>query len=112
MVIVPGFYSLYGHLCLQAGEILSGRGPNKSGLELGTVLSSDLFDLDDYIKSYLLEHSDMSFATAVKIVLRYYITPELIVQLSEFENHLKTVNYCLFQEVFGKIHKTRKGKGS
>ncbi|MBP9699935.1 hypothetical protein KBD71_01500 [Candidatus Woesebacteria bacterium] len=46
----------------------------------------------------------MSFATAVKITLRNYITPELIVQLSEFENYLKTVNYCLFQEVFGQIH--------
>jgi len=52
----------------------------------------------------------MSFATAVKIVLRYYITPELIVQLSEFENYLKTVNFCLFQEVFGEIRKTRRIK--
>jgi hypothetical protein len=50
----------------------------------------------------------MSFATVVKIILRYYITPELIVQLSEFENYLKTANYCLFQEVFGEIHKTRR----
>ena len=72
-----------------------------SDLELVTVISSNLFDLDDYIKSYLLEHSDMSFATAIKIILRYYITPELIVQLSEFENYLKTVNFCLFQEIFG-----------
>lgn len=71
-------------------------------MELASVISSDLFDLDDYIKSYLLKHSDMSFATAVKIILRYYITPELIVQLSEFENYLKTINFCLFQEVFGK----------
>ncbi len=83
-------------------------------MERVTVIGSDsprcglgeagLFDLDDYIKSYLLEHSDMSFATAVKIILRYYITPELIVQLSEFENHPKTVSFCLFQEVFGKVH--------
>ena len=30
--------------------------------------------------------------------------------VSEFENYLKTVNFCLFQEVFGKIHKTRRYK--
>ena len=48
----------------------------------------------------------MPFATAVKIILRYYITPELIVQLSEFENYLKTVDFCLFQEVFGKSKKS------
>jgi len=75
-----------------------------------SVISSDLFDLDDYIKSYLLEHSDTSFATAVKIILRYYITPELIVQLSEFENYLKTVNFCLYQEVFGNIWKIKRIK--
>lgn len=87
-------------------------------LELGSVISSDLparnafsiadaggFDLDDYIRSYLLEHSDMSFAIAVKIILRYYITPELIIQLSEFEDYLKTVNHCLFVEVFNKSSK-------
>lgn len=79
-------------------------------MELVSVISSDLFDLDDYIKSYLLSQPDMSFATAVKIILRYYITPELIVQLSEFENYLKTVNFCLFQEVFGDIHKIRRIK--
>lgn len=61
-----------------------------------TVIGSDLFDLDDYIKSYLLQHSEVSFATAVKIILRYYLTPELIVQLSEFINYLKTVNFCMF----------------
>ncbi len=49
----------------------------------------------------------MTFARAFKIILRSSITPELILQLSEFKNHLKTVDFCLFQEVFGKL-KSRK----
>lgn len=73
-----------------------------SRMELVTVLSSNLFDLDEYIRIYLLEHPDISFGTAIKIILRYYTTPELILQLTEFKNHLKTVNFWLFQEVFGK----------
>jgi len=44
----------------------------------------------------------MTFPTAVKIILRSSITPELIVQLTDFKNHLKTVDFCLFEEVFGK----------
>ena len=43
----------------------------------------------------------MTFPTAVKII-RSSITPELILQLTAFKNHLKTVNFSLFQEVFGK----------
>ncbi len=77
-------------------------------LELMTVINSNLFGLDDYIKEYLLSQPDMSFATAVKIILRYYTTSELILQLTEFKNHLKNVDFCLFQEVFGEIHKTRR----
>ena len=46
----------------------------------------------------------MTFATAVKIILRSSFTPELIVQLTEFKNHLKTVDLCLFMEVFGKAN--------
>lgn len=71
-------------------------------LELVTVLSSNLFGLDDYIRTYLLEHPDISFSTAIKIILRYYTTTELIVQLVDFKNHLKSVDFCLFQEIFGK----------
>ncbi|MDP3982821.1 MAG: hypothetical protein Q8Q65_01955 [bacterium] len=52
----------------------------------------------------------MLLITAIKIGLRYYITPQLIVQLSEFENYLKTVNFCLFVEVFGKPDKLKKYK--
>jgi hypothetical protein len=79
-------------------------------MELVTVIGSDLFSQDEYIKQYLLD-PDSPLITKIKIGLRYYITaqPELILQLSEFENHLKTVNFCLFQEVFGKT-KTRINK--
>jgi len=67
-----------------------------------TVLSSNLFEHDDYIKSYLLNQSDMTFPTAVKNIFRSSITPELILQLTEFKNHPKSVDFCSFQEVFGK----------
>ena len=50
------------------------------------VLSSSLFNLDDYIRKYLLKHPDILFNTAIKIILRYYTTPELILQLTEFKN--------------------------
>ena len=45
----------------------------------------------------------MTLPTAVKIILRSSITPELIVQLAEFKNHLKSVDFCLFVEIFGKF---------
>jgi hypothetical protein len=50
----------------------------------------------------------MTFPTAVKIILQSSITPELILQLIVFKNHLKTVDFCLFQEVFGKLSKKDK----
>ena len=71
-----------------------------SHLELVNVIGSDL-------KLYLLEPNS-PIILKIKIGLRYYITPELIIKLSEFENYLKIVNFCLFQEVFGQIHKTKK----
>lgn len=71
-------------------------------LERVTIRCSNPFGLGDYIRTYLLERQDLSFWTAVKIILRYYTTPELILQLTEFKSHLKTVDFCLFQEVFGK----------
>jgi len=49
----------------------------------------------------------MTFPTAVKIILRSSITPQLILQLTDFKNHLKTVDFCLFQEVFGKQRSKR-----
>ena len=71
-------------------------------MELVTVLCSNLPDLDDSIKTYLLSQPDMTFAMAFKIILRSSITPGLIVQLTEFKNYLKSVDPCLFLEVFGK----------
>lgn len=71
-------------------------------MELVTVINSNLFNLDEYIRIYLLDHPDISFSIAIKITLRYYTTPELILQLTEFKNHLKSVDFCLFQKVFGK----------
>jgi hypothetical protein len=79
-------------------------------LELVTVIGSDLFGLDDYIKSYILEHSDMSFATAMKIILRYYVTADVILQLNVFQDYLEKINPFLFLEVFGKRRKDQKIK--
>ena len=50
----------------------------------------------------------MSFATAVKIILRYYVTADVILQLNVFEDYLEKVNPFLFLEVFGKRRKDRK----
>jgi len=77
-------------------------------MERVTVIGSNLFDLDDYIKSYLLQHSDMSFATAVKIILRYYVTADVILQLNIFEDYFQKINPFLFLEVFGKQRKAKK----
>jgi len=77
------------------------RAGNPDPLELVTVIGSNQFGLDEYIKQDLLQ-LDLPFISFIKIGLRYYITPELIVQLTEFKNHLKSVDFCLFQEVFGK----------
>jgi len=76
-----------------------------SGLELVTVIGSNHFGLDEYVKQYLLQ-PDLPFISLIKIGLRYYITPELIVQLTEFKNHLKSTDLCLFMEIFGKKHST------
>ena len=57
-------------------------------MELVTVISSDLFGQDDYIKRYL-EAPDLPFITVIKIGLRYYVTGDLILQLDELKNYLK-----------------------
>ena len=72
------------------------------------LIGSNHFGLDDYVRTNLLEHPDLSFGTAIKIILRYYTTPELILQPTEFKNHLKTVDFCLFQEVFVKLKLNRR----
>ena len=50
----------------------------------------------------------MSFATAVKIILRYYVTADVILQLNVFKDYLEKINSFLFLEVFGKQCKDRK----
>lgn len=50
----------------------------------------------------------MAFATAIKTILWSSIIHELILQLTEFKNHLKNADFCLFIGVFGKLSK--KGK--
>ena len=77
--------------------------------ELDTVIGSDLFIQDGYIKQYLLD-PDLPLISKVKIGLRYYITaqPELILQLNVFKGYLKKINPFLFLEVFGKQRKDRK----
>lgn len=77
-------------------------------MELVTVLSSDLFEHDDYIITYLRENPDLSFISVVKIVLRYCITPQLIEQLEDFKVHFKAVNFFMFEEVFGTSKRPRR----
>ncbi len=77
--------------------------------ELDTVIGSDLFGQDEYIKQYLLD-PDLSLISKIKIGLRYYITaqPELILQLANFKCYLKEINPFLYMEVFGKDRKDSK----
>lgn len=81
------------------------------GLELGNVVGSDpstsynsefielfrtsLLEYDDPIKTYLKKNPDLPLNSVIKIVFSYYITPKLIVQLDDFKNHLKNVNFYL-----------------
>jgi len=82
---------------------------NHFAIELVTVIGSDLFSQDEYIKQYLLD-PDSSLITKIKIGLRYYITtqPELILQLTVFKGYLEKINPFLFMEVFGKDREDRK----
>ena len=66
----------YEHLCIFL-----------SHLELVTVIGSDLFSQDEYIKEYLLD-PDLPFISKVKIGLRYYVTADLILQLQVLKDHL------------------------
>ena len=76
-------------------------------IELVTVIGSDLFDLDDNIKQYLLD-PDIPLITKVKIGLYYYITSDLILQLNVFKDYLEKINPFLFSEIFGKQRKDSK----
>jgi hypothetical protein len=77
-------------------------------MELDTVIGSDLFSQDEYIKQYLLD-PDLPLISKMKIGLRYYITTQsdLILQLTIFKGYLEKVNPLLFFEVFGNYHKGR-----
>jgi len=63
--------------------------------ELVTVIGSNHFGLDEYIKQYLLQ-PDLPFSSFIKIGLRYYITPELIVQLNGLKEYLNVPSYEVF----------------
>ena len=56
-------------------------------MELETVLRSNLFSQDDYIKRYL-EGPELPFITVIKIGLRYYILGDLILQLQTLKEYL------------------------
>ena len=71
-----------------------------------TVLSSDLFSQDEYIKQYLLD-PNIPLITAVKIGLRYYVSANLILQLNVFKDYLEKINPFLFLEVYDKHRRDR-----
>ena len=76
-------------------------------MELVTVIGSDLFSQDEYIKQYLLD-PNLPLIFKIKIGLRYWVTADVILQLNVFEDYLEKVNPFLFLEVFGKRRKDRK----
>jgi len=61
--------------------------------ELVTVISSNLFGLDDYIKEYLESCPNLSIGTQLKIILRELITDDLILQLNELMNHMGIITF-------------------
>lgn len=76
--------------------------------ERESVIGSDLFEPDDYIKQYPKENPDLPLHSVIKIIFRYCITPRLIAEMEEFKLHLRDVNFFMFQEIFGKLEKRRK----
>ena len=62
-------------------------------IERVTVLSSNLFSLDDYIKEYLESHPELSIGTQLKIILRELLTHDIIVQLREFMSYMGIVSF-------------------
>lgn len=69
--------------------------------ELVTVIGSDLFGQDDYIKRYLKD-PDLPFITIIKIGLRYYVTADLILQLDELKTHLNIPSFPLYSRHISK----------
>ena len=62
-------------------------------MELETVLRSNLFSLDDYIKEYLESHPELPIGTQLKIILRELLTHDIIVQLKKFMSHMGIVSF-------------------
>lgn len=59
-------------------------------LELVALLGSNLFEHDDYIKSYL---QDPEIPLLTKIGLRFYVMPDLILQFEILKDHLGIQSY-------------------
>ncbi|HAU99414.1 MAG TPA: hypothetical protein DCW55_04270 [Candidatus Pacebacteria bacterium] len=64
-------------------------------LELATVIGSDLFSQDEYIKQYLLD-PDLPIIFKIKIGLRYWVTADMILQHNVFKDYLEKINPFLF----------------
>lgn len=71
-------------------------------------MCSNLFTLDDELKSFFKDHPDINFSNALAIILRHYLTPHIILQLNDFKNYFMTVNLELYQEIFVDFMKKRK----
>lgn len=65
-------------------------------MELVTVISSDLFSQDEYIKQHLLD-SELPLIFKVEIGLCYYITSDLILQLNILKEHFGITTFKGFQ---------------
>lgn len=77
-------------------------------MELGSVIGSDLFEHDDYIKQYLQDNPDLPFSSVIKIVFSYCITPRLISEMVEFKTYFKAANFFMFEEIFGEQKRRRR----
>lgn|GEM_PF-6125417 len=78
------------------------------GFELVTVLRSNHLPVEDYVEEYLKENPNLSFFTVIKIVFRSYLTSDKIIQFNEFKDHLKSVDFCLFEQVFKKVRRIKR----
>ena len=76
-------------------------------MALVTVLRSNLFEHDDYIKLYLKENPDLPLSSVIKIVFSYCITPSLVAEMEELKTYLKAINFFMLEEVFGSSKRPR-----
>ncbi len=61
-------------------------------MELDTVIGSDLFGQDEWIKQYLLD-PDLPLIFKIKIGLRYWVTADMILQLQALKDHLNIESF-------------------